>query len=209
MSCMFSAEPAARDSAPLLGCKALGKRFGQRWIFRSIEFSLGVGQVMVVTGANGSGKSTLLQIVAGLQEPSAGEVTRPRKDWRTSLSYAAIDQAVYPSLTAREHLELAARLRGCAPRVHELLDRVGLPYAADYLASHLSTGMRGRLKLALAIQPNPAALLLDEPGAGLDEQGRELVSSILEEQRARGTAIITTNDPSERRLADLELKLAG
>jgi heme exporter protein A len=209
MSWMSSSVPAPVDSAPLLQCKGIGKRFGRRWIFRAIEFSLARGQVMVITGANGSGKSTLLQIVAGLQEPSTGEVGRPLEDWRTSLSYAAIDQAVYPSLTVREHLELAARLRGCQSRVEELLEQVGLPHATDFLASHLSTGMRGRLKLALAIQPNPLALLLDEPGAGLDEDGRALVSRIIEEQRGRGATIIATNDPMERRLADLELKLAG
>lgn len=192
-----------------MSAEGVGKRFGHRWIFRSISFGLATGQVMVVTGPNGSGKSTLLQIVAGLQEPSSGAIQSCCNDHRTWLSYAAIDQSVYPSLTVREHFELAGRLRGCPARSSEMLERIGLTSAADVLAGHLSTGMRARLKLALAIQPGPAVLLLDEPGAGLDEDGRLLVSSVILEQRKRGSAILATNDPSERRYADLELKLAG
>lgn len=201
--------PSAVDTCILLEAVGVSKRFGRRWIFRSIDFSLSRGVVMVVTGPNGSGKSTLLQIVAGLQAATAGEVRGGPEDRRRWLSYAAIDQAVYPALTPSEHLELAGRLRGCASRERELLERVGLSQAMDRPAAQLSTGMRARLKLALAIQSEPEVLLLDEPGAGLDEGGRELVLSIIQEQRGRGAAIIATNDPAERRFASLELKLAG
>lgn len=193
----------------LLNVQGVGKRFEHRWIFRSISFGLETGQAMVVTGPNGSGKSTLLKIVAGLQEPSAGSIQAVSDDRRTWLSYAAIDQAVYPTLTVREHFEFAGRLRGCPARSSEMLTRIGLGSAGDVLAGHLSTGMRARLKLALAVQPDPVVLLLDEPGAGLDEDGRALVAGLIEEQKQRGCAILATNDPSERRFADLELKLAG
>jgi len=73
----------------------------------------------------------------------------------------------------------------------------------------MSTGMKARLKLALAIQANPLLLLLDEPSAGLDEHGRALVESIAREQTQRGCLVLATNDPAERRLATLELELAN
>jgi len=120
---------------------------------------------------------------------------------------AALDQSVYPQLSIKEHLELFARLRGCASRADELLGKIGLSDFAERLAHQLSTGMRNRLKLALAIQPNPKLLLLDEPGAALDEAGKELVLDICREQLQRGALIVATNDPSERRFGTHELEL--
>jgi ABC-type multidrug transport system ATPase subunit len=164
---------------------------------------------LVVTGANGAGKSTLLKIIAGLLQASEGRAALYETDARTSLGMAALEMAVYPALTCREHLVLSAQLRGCSPRVDELLAKVGLSNASEKFGQELSTGMKMRLKFALAIQPEPKLLLLDEPGAALDESGRTLLEQICAEQAARGALIIATNDPAERRLASLELELAG
>ena len=71
-----------------------------------------------------------------------------------------------------------------------------------------SSGMRARLKLALAIQHEPAVLLLDEPSASLDENGREIVARVVYEQKRRGAVVIATNDQSDRRYATHELELA-
>ena len=191
----------------VIAASNLGKRYGSRWIFRGLTFEVPQGQRLVICGRNGSGKSTLLRLLAGLLSPSEGRVEHEQGDYRTSLGYAALDMALYGHLSAREHLELAARLRGCEAKSADLLDRVGLTHATHLPASQHSTGMRARLKLALAIQPEPAVLLLDEPGASLDEQGRELVAALCDEQTQRGCLIIATNDPNERRLATHELRL--
>jgi len=133
----------------------------------------------------------------------------PEGDPRHTIGLCALDQSVYSQLTVEEHLELTADLRGCPARIDELLKKIDLAYARDVVAGHLSTGMRARLKIAMAIQADPAALLLDEPGAGLDEDGRNLVARITSEQSERGCVIVATNDPAERRLANLELELAS
>jgi heme exporter protein A len=164
---------------------------------------------MVVIGRNGSGKSTLLRILAGLLSPSEGKVSLGSDDPRIALGLSALEQSVYPQLSVAEHLVLAAKLRGCPDRTEELLSQIGLDYARDFAASQLSTGMKARLKIALAIQSKPLVLLLDEPGAGMDEQGRELVESIADEQTRRGCLLLATNDPLERRLANIELELAN
>jgi len=192
----------------VLKVEGLGKRFGSRWIFRGISFQLDAGDRLVILGRNGAGKSTLLKAIAGLTRPSEGKVTLPSGDVRLIVGLSALEQSLYPNLSVAEHLQLTADLRGCEPRTEELLDRIGLGYAKSFMASELSTGMKARLKMALAIQSRPAALLLDEPGAGLDEHGRSLVESIAHEQTERGCLIIATNDPTERRLANLELELA-
>lgn len=189
----------------MVEAQGLGKKYGRRWIFRNVEFSLGLGDALLVVGPNGSGKSTLLKVVAGLVPASAGSV-RLEGDPRRTLGYASLDLNLYPHLTAREHLELAGELRGCEARADELLHKVGLAEAADKFAVSLSTGMRMRLKLALAVQGEPPVLLLDEPGASLDDGGRELVRRICAEQRSRGALIVATNDRRERELGNMMIE---
>ena len=89
------------------------------------------------------------------------------------------------------------------------MERIGLGYAADRRASKLSTGMRARLRLALACQSRPKVLLLDEPTTGLDAPGKALVASLVEEQLGHGCVLLATNDPEDRRLATHELVIAA
>ncbi|MBS1707593.1 MAG: ABC transporter ATP-binding protein [Armatimonadetes bacterium] len=190
----------------MVGGENLGKRYGDRWLFRHLSFEVTPGECLVLVGRNGSGKSTLLKILAGLAPPSEGSAKRP-DDVRTGLGYAALDQAVYPNLTVAEHLDLAASLRGCQARTMDLLEEVGLAYASAFPARTLSTGMRARLKLALAVQADPKVILLDEPGAGLDAAGLETLASVLDKRLPQTAVVIATNDPAERRFATHELEL--
>lgn len=184
----------------LMTATNLGRRFGDQWVFRGVEVSLSAGDVLCVVGANGSGKSTLLRVLAALLAASEGSVSRS-----SSLGYSALDLALWPHLTALEHLQLAADLRGVA--VGDELSHVGLEASANKLIGQFSTGMRARLKLALATQHSPGVLLLDEPSASLDDEGRVLVDRIVAQQRERGAVVIATNDPHDRRHATHELQL--
>lgn len=190
----------------MIRAQDLGKRYGRRWLFRHLDFDLQAGQTLVVVGSNGSGKSTLLKVLAGLLPPTEGRCTRG-EDVRLDLGYAALDQSVYSSLTVREHLELAGELRGVPSRWQELLDEVELGYAAETMGAHLSTGMRARLKFALAVQANPKTILFDEPGAGLDEKGRAMVQRLIESRQPHAAIVIATNEPQERRFATHEVLL--
>lgn len=193
----------------VLEASGLGKRYGDRWLFRKLDFTLARGDGLIVRGRNGSGKSTLLKVLADLLTPTEGVVHREVADSRTGLALSALEMALYPALTVGEHLELAGDLRGCPARKRELLDRIGLAHAATLPAAKISTGMKARLKLALAIQADPAILLLDEPGAAMDEQGKELVHRVCAEQRERGVLVIATNDSRETALGNLELELSA
>lgn len=186
----------------------MGKRYGSRWLFRNISFELTKGSSLVVLGPNGSGKSTLLRIIAGLLPATEGVVIHSAGDTRRGLGVSTLEMALYPALTCVEHLELAGDLRGCEPRAQLLLDSVGLAHAARLTPLQMSTGMKSRLRLALATQAEPPVLLFDEPGASMDELGRDLVARLCEEQVGRGALILATNDPAERRLATSELVLA-
>ena len=192
----------------MFAAEDLGKRFDRRWVLRHITFELVKGDGLAVLGRNGSGKSTLLRLLAELEIPTEGSV-RMVPEPTLNLGYSALEQKLYPNLTVREHLEFAGSIRSIEPRSDELLDRIGLAHAAKTMGRALSTGMRSRVRLALAIQSRPQVLLLDEPGAALDELGQELVASICKEQLERGVLILATNDQEERRLTNLELKLEG
>ena len=183
----------------------LGRRFGVRWIFRNIEFEVAEDDVLCILGSNGSGKSTLLRVLAGLMSPTEGSVDPKPCDSRDVLGYAALDLSLYSHLTAHEHLQLSARLRRLDDPRLELLDTVGLKNIDNKPTGQFSSGMRARLKLALAIQHRPRILLLDEPTASLDDAGREIVSSVVREHE--GAVVIATNDPYDRRLATHELTL--
>ena len=188
--------------------KNLGKRFGHRWLFRGLNFDLSAGQSLAVLGKNGSGKSTLLKLIASLLPPSEGAVRYDFHELRTELGYSALDMALYPQMTVREHLVFCGKVRGCPDRCDELLEIVGLGYAESTAAAKLSSGMKARLKLGMALQPKPKLLILDEPGASLDEDGRELIAEISRRQLEAGCLIIATNEPHERTHATHELHLA-
>jgi ABC-type multidrug transport system ATPase subunit len=161
---------------------------------------------LCVTGRNGSGKSTLLKTVAGLIRASEGQVER-EEPVRTGIGYLGLDQSVYPQLTGREHVELMARLRSVSIDAPKLLHELGLPSAIDQLASTYSTGMRARLKLALATLHRPRLLVLDEPFAALDEAGRTLFADRFD--RHEGAILYATNDERDRRFATHEIHLDG
>ena len=191
----------------MLRAEGLGKRFGRRWIFRGLTFEVKSGEAVAILGRNGSGKSTLLRILSGLMMPGEGHVFLDLFDPRLDLAMASVEQSLYPQLTVGEHLEFAADLRGCDARVDELLAKVGLTAARNVFASQLSTGMKVRLRVAQAIQTHPKILLMDEPGAALDEEGRALVEEVCREQVTRGALILATNDPTERRLTQRAIVL--
>ena len=197
----------------------LHKRFGDRAVLRNVNARVEHGEALVVTGHNGSGKSTLLTVLAGLLRPDRGrvriledgrEITRDER--RRALALVAPDLTLYPELTALENLEFFARVRGLPvdSRGHEaLLERLGLPGRGRDSVGTYSSGMRVRLKYAVALQADPHVLLLDEPTAMLDTGGVEVVEQIIAEQRRRGLLVLATNDPEEARYGDLFLHLNG
>jgi ABC-type multidrug transport system ATPase subunit len=157
-----------------------------------------------IAGRNGSGKTTLLKILAGLLRPDAGSVRIERagaplsgEPLRLSVGWAGQDLGFYEDLTAHENLTFFRRAAGEAAdrgEIRRRLDEVDLAHAADQRVGGFSTGMKQRLRVAFATLFDPPVLLLDEPMAGLDVAGRELVARLIEVRRRSGAVFLASND---------------
>jgi len=151
----------------LIRARGVAKSFGGRRALAPLDVELARGETIALVGPNGAGKSTLISLLARALAPSSGSV-----EWADGVHVGWVPQqpAHYGLLTARENLELFARLEGAddAPAAAgEQLDRFELP-GDDVVSGRLSVGNRQRLNVAIALLGRPDALLLDEPTASLD-----------------------------------------
>jgi len=193
-------------STPELELDRLSASHGGPLVFEDVSFTLAQGERAALLGPSGSGKSTLLRCIAGLHLPSSGAIRlggRLVADARTSVApakrgVAMVFQsyALWPHLTAREHVRFVARDRA---RADAWLERVRIGALADRLPGQLSGGEQARLALARAFATGARLLLLDEPLRNLDpplaaELRREIVRWI---EEAAMTALVVTHDPTE------------
>ncbi len=179
----------------MLEWRELGKQFGRRRLFSGLTGTLAEGVPMVVTGRNGSGKSTLLRVFTGLIRPDHGTVVRNT----TRIGYASPDLALYGELSGRENLDFFTSVRsGASIDTMALLERAGIAKAANRAVAQYSSGMRQRLKLAVAIAHQPDMLFLDEPTLALDSEGIAFVEQIVADYSRAGRYLaIATNDAGE------------
>ena len=201
---------ATQRATPIaLAATGLTKRFGERVALREVGFAAVPGELVAVIGPNGAGKTTLLSILAGIQRPDAGEVTRPPRE----IGWVPQQPAVYSKLSVAENLRLFARLEKVVDPdavVARMLEQTGLAERAGDELGTLSGGNRQRVNIAVGLLAEPPVLLLDEPSASLDPRQRARLWEFVGEQAARGTAVIfSTHDVQEaERYADRVLVLA-
>jgi ABC-2 type transport system ATP-binding protein len=169
-----------------------------------IDLEVAQGEIYGFLGPNGAGKSTTVLMLTTLLPPTAGtarvagfDVVADGPRVRASIGAALQEAALDPLLTGREHMRLQTALHGLGKseresRSSELLERVGLGYAADRKVGGYSGGMKRRLDLALALAHRPRILFLDEPTTGLDIQSRTALWEEVARLAADGVTVFLT-----------------
>jgi heme exporter protein A len=197
----------------------LGKWFGRRKVFEGIDFRLDDRGSLVITGKNGSGKTTLIKVICGLLRPTRGEVKVSHQGRKLTaekrqnlLGLVMPDLELYGELTAFENLLFLSRMRGQNPEkemIRERITQVGLMDRENDLVSSFSSGMKQRLKYALALSGEPQMLVLDEPTANLDAEGISMVDQIIKSQMKKAIVIIATNEQSDIKYAEKRIQLGS
>jgi len=195
----------------------LTKRFGRTTAVEDLTFTVHPGRVTGFLGPNGSGKSTTLRALLGLERPDRGTALIDGRAYATlrhpSHQVGALLDAgaVHPGRSARAHLT-AQSVAGRVPRrrVDEVLERVGLAQAATRRAGEFSLGMKQRLGIAGALLGDPAVLLFDEPGNGLDPEGIVWIRTLMRSLAAEGrTVFVSSHLLAETALTADHLVLIG
>jgi ABC-2 type transport system ATP-binding protein len=184
---------------------ALTRQYGKLTAVQNMNLSVPQGSLFGLIGPNGAGKTTTLRMLAGLLEPSSGEIfinDRPINqnltELRRQIGFMPDFFGVYDDLVVWEYLDFFARCYDLAPKrrrqvIDELLELVDLTEKKDAFVHTLSRGMRQRLCLAHAMVHDPQVLLLDEPASGLDPRARVEMRELLRELGAMGKTVVLSS----------------
>lgn len=189
----------------------MGKRYRREWILRQADLQLLPGHAYAITGPNGAGKSTLLRLLSGHLTPSKGSIRFfdaqseiPTAEAYRHISYAAPYIELIEELTLRESLQFHRQFRpflnGMTDK--DIIELLAFRKAEDKQIRHFSSGMKQRLKLALALCSDASAVLLDEPTTNLDRQGMDWYHNLVKTMRGNRLLIVASNVEEDLRFCE-------
>ncbi|MFW9918148.1 MAG: ABC transporter ATP-binding protein [Candidatus Thorarchaeota archaeon] len=194
------------DSHSAIEIQGLSKAFGDLYALKGLNLQVPKNSVFAFLGPNGAGKTTTIKLLLGLARPTSGGGTILGHDFlmenkmiRSRVGYMAQNQHYSENMTPRQILKFAGKFfyqGNCSQldtKIERLLNLVDLDRKADRPTRGFSGGEKQRLGIAQALINDPELLILDEPAAGLDPQGREDVLDLMQELRSRSTIFYSTH----------------
>ena len=184
----------------------IGRRFNRDWIFKGIDYNFTSGENYAILGPNGSGKSTLLQILNGSLSPSTGNIAFLNNQEKievekvfTHLSLAAPYLELIEEFSLEEVIDFHFKFKPYKAGIDKesIIALLSLPGSKSKLVKYFSSGMKQRLKLALAFCSDTPLLMLDEPTSNLDTQGVDWYLSLVERFAHGRLTIVCSNQEHE------------
>jgi len=182
-----------------------------------VDLDVHAGEIVLLAGPNGAGKTTLLRLIAGLVPLYSGtgevfgtDLATDRRSARRHIALVGHETFCYDDLTVRENLRFVARASGGdGSDADPVMDRLDLGAVADLTHRKLSAGQRRRLALGAALVRDPQLLLLDEPHAGLDADGRAVLHEIVAAAPGEGRTVVMASHELDlaRALATREVRV--
>lgn len=192
------------------------KRFHREWIFKNLDLELSSGDALAITGGNGSGKSTLLKCLSGAIPLTQGNIKYrsgatllPEESWFRSLAIATPYLELPEEFTLNEVLTFHFQFKKPLNQLttQEIIAILGLEKHQSKSISQFSSGMKQRVKLALAIFSEVPLLFLDEPTTNLDKQGVSWYLELLQQYAKDRILVICSNEPREYDFCEKKISL--
>lgn len=185
----------------------LTKYFGRRLIFSNLNFRFTDNGIFGISGPNGSGKSTLVKILAGIIGANKGEVKHfldgkeiIQEKIHNHIGFVSPYLVLYEEFSAEENLLMFAKIRGVEydkSRVDYLFEKFLLLKRKDDLVKTYSSGMKQRLKFIFALMHSPQLIILDEPTSNLDDEGKNSVYEIIQEEGKSNIVLVASNERND------------
>jgi len=182
-------------ATPAISLRGVSKDFGTVHAVRGIDLDIAPGEIVAFLGPNGAGKTTTIDMILGLSRPTAGTVEvlgqAPRQAIARGLVSAVMQTGgLLKDLTVRETVAYTASLFADTRPVDEVLAHAGITDLARRKVGKCSGGEQQRLRFAMAMLPDPALLLLDEPTTGMDVEGRRAFWSAIRQDAEKGRTVL-------------------
>jgi len=207
----------------IIELKNINKNYGNKYLFKNLNFSIKKGEMIAITGASGSGKSTLLNIIGLIDKPNSGEVSicgnkNPYDKekiklnlFRNNIGYLFQNYALVDNYTVSKNLDIALEyVKGKDKKKlkEEALDKVGLLDKLNNKVFELSGGEQQRVALARLILKENDIILADEPTGSLDEDNKAIILTLLKELNNEGkTVVVVTHDKVVANMCDREINI--
>ncbi|MEN9369917.1 MAG: hypothetical protein RI952_782 [Bacteroidota bacterium] len=195
----------------------LGKKFNRDWIFKGIDVTIASSDRVAIIGPNGSGKSTLLQVISGVLSPNAGTIAFQNagvdisvENIYKNISIAAPYLELPEEMTLMELIQFHFSFKDQLgfTSAEEIINSMGLQKAKNKEIRYFSSGMKQRVKLALALYSKVDCILLDEPTTNLDEQGIAWYLNLIDTMLGNRTIFVSSNQAHEYAFCNKQILIA-